>query len=333
MLSRNILISLVKKLALNPIYDFTQFKCWKWKWIFDWYICRNLKLKKIQRKCFGVFGQSDIIGCQIQKRFSKLHFRYTSLRVESRLRRSSDLDLKELMECSLGSSTRKLVHGIKTSSSTICQNFDKKSEKVGCYRFLILFEKRMWKISNQQRQIFFQGREIICFSRISVYVTKNVFYENDQYKRQWIIKDESSLSNPNVGLHGEILWSINGGILNTQSIILCRLFSLFLQRVYENLLRKCPALVQRRNIELLDNAKPHKQVSNKKNIRFRLVFSTTSTSLKPSDFHFFFFCSCCRVARTTWLLALPKYKRRHISETQRKRKKSRDRELWKDVGQ
>ena len=108
---------------------------------------------------------------------------------------------------------------------------------------------------------------------------KNVHYD----KRQWIDLNKSPQPTPNSKLHGRkvmlyVWWDqrkiIHFEILNWNQMFKCW----FMQRVHENL-RKCPGLVNKRNIVLrLDNARPHStRITTKKNGGFRLVCSTLST--------------------------------------------------------
>ena len=65
---------------------------------------------------------------------------------------------------------------------------------------------------------------------------------------------------------------------NCNQILIADLYSQQLQSVHETLLRKCPTLINRRNIVLLsDYTKTFSKNHARKNIGFRLVCSTPST--------------------------------------------------------
>ena len=62
---------------------------------------------------------------------------------------------------------------------------------------------------NPQWQVFFQGRLMTYFSRISLQVTTPppwVFYDDAQCKRQWIDMDEYPLCTPKVELQRRKVW-------------------------------------------------------------------------------------------------------------------------------
>ena len=118
-------------------------------------------------------------------------------------------------------------------------------------------------------QVLFQDREITCFSRISLHVTKNELLMT-------MFNEKGS------GLTRMNLCSVlHGGASRKKGYAVCMagspqyfLFSVFkrqldtqcsqhLQRLFKNLLRKRPELVSWRNIVLLhDNTRPHSAMNH-----------------------------------------------------------------------
>ena len=120
------------------------------------------------------------------------------------------------------------------------------------FGFLKFWVGRTRKIALPEWQVFFQSR---VMKNIITVDKKYVFYENVQRKSQWI----NILQRPS--FTEEKLCSAYGK-MTVWLYILCfkrnaDFYSQHLQRVNENIRRKRPALVNRRNIVLLiDNTRP-----------------------------------------------------------------------------
>ena len=124
-----------------------------------WELMNNKSATKTAKKISSVYGQRVITDCKVRNWFSKFHSGVTSLRDEPRPGCSSDLDEEGLTKLK---NTREFGHDRITYQSTMWFHL-----------------KKIWKVCQLFRFhaypyniVFFQGKEIKDFSRISLHVTK-----------------------------------------------------------------------------------------------------------------------------------------------------------------
>jgi histone-lysine N-methyltransferase SETMAR len=129
---------------------------------------------------------------------------------------------------------------------------------------------------------------------------KWVLYVNVHRKRQWVGTDEKSEPDDKSDLHPKkvllcIWWDVHGvvyfEVLNNQEVITAELYSKQLQRLHEALLEKRPTLINRKNVILQHDARPHvaKLTLEKfKELKGKvLAHSPYSPDIAPSDFYLF----------------------------------------------
>ena len=118
---------------------------------------------------------------------------------------------------------------------------------------------------------------------------------------QWVDKDKSSQPDPKAELHGRkimlCVWWDRCSIIHFKSLsrnetVTADLYVQQLQHVHQSLLKKCPALINRKNVVLLhDNARPHAARVTQEEI-LELGWSVLphppySLDLAPSNYHLF----------------------------------------------
>ena len=116
-------------------------------------------------------------------------FKDSSLRDEPRPGNSSDLDqdsLRELLQCNQRKSTPELALDLNTSQSTICCHLKKemKSEQAGYLGSSYSLLKDL--IAYLLLQVFFQGREMNHFSRISLQMSLS--WQCSTQKCSWVTR-------------------------------------------------------------------------------------------------------------------------------------------------
>ena len=130
---------------------------------------------------------------------------------------------------------------------------------------------------------------------------KWVLYVNFVRKRQWVDKDKKPEPDPKPELHQKkvmlcIWWDRRGVVwfelLKNNQTITAEVYSQQLQRLHDELVKKRPALVNRKGVILLhDNARPHvAKITQKKILELGwsvLPHPPYSPDIAPSDFHLF----------------------------------------------
>lgn len=130
---------------------------------------------------------------------------------------------------------------------------------------------------------------------------KWVFYDNLKRKRQWLSPNESPRCTAKSGLHLKkallcVWWSIRGivhfEVLKAGQTVNADLYCEQLDRVYQFLIKKCPAIVNRKGVILQhDNARLHCARRTLEKINELgwevLPHPPYSPDIAPSDFHLF----------------------------------------------
>ena len=176
---------------------------------------------------------------------------------EPRAGYSSDFDqdvLKELVECNPHKSTWELALDLDISQSTICCYLKKigKVRKLGIWLLHTSSEKNKEDCISIGTSLLSKLRNDLFLKNIITGDEEYIFYDNVQCKRHWIDKDESLQPTLKPELYERkvmlCVWWDHCGIIKFEFLNHCptlsaNLYSQQLHCVHENLLRKCPALV------------------------------------------------------------------------------------------
>ena len=161
-----------------------------------WEFKNNKTTPKTAKKISSVYNQGVIVNHQVQNWLSKFCSGNTSLREKPRTGHSSDLDqesLRELVKYNPCKSTWELALDLNTCQSTICNHLKnmRKVSKLGIWVPHTLSKKNKEDCISIVTSLFSRQRHDLFLKNIITDDEKWVFYDNVQYRRWWIDKDES----------------------------------------------------------------------------------------------------------------------------------------------
>ena len=249
------------------------------------YFKQGLKATEAARKIREFEGENSISDRTAQNWFKRFKEGDLSLQIQHRCGRPSTVDfqaLREAVEAYPSTSTRRLSSDLGPSKDTICralhqlQKINKRCREVP-HELTPEQARRRVEICKQLLQNTLDFR---FFKRIVTCDEKWIYLRNPDTSNQWLDVGDPGLPVAKRGRFEKkimlcVWWNYEGVIhfelvLNGRSIN-AELYSEKLDRMYDKLKEKYPALINRNRALLQqDNAKPHTAIQTKEKISLLL---------------------------------------------------------------
>lgn len=267
---------------------------------------RGLSGAAAAREICDTYGGQATTESTCNRWFAKFRTGDTTLTDWPRERRPSTIDdeaLETLIKEDSRKTTRELAQDLGTSHTTIENHLHLlgKVQKLGTWLpHNLSIDNKMQRVTICSALLSRNNNERFL-NRIVTGDEKWVLYVNVRRKRQWLNASEQALPKAKADLHQKkvmlCVWWDNKGILYFELLpnnltINAEVYASQLQHLQDSLVKKRPALVNRKGVILLhDNARPHVAKMIKEKIQELswevLAHPAYSPDIAPSDYHLF----------------------------------------------